>query len=313
MKYYIFLFALFLSTILAPLIQRLFIYYKKFDIINHRSSHSGFATRTGGLSSFMVLFLVSIYYYFNGIEIYNYSLLIPISTIFIVGVYDDFYNANFKLKFFLQIIVAKMLIDQGLIIDDFYGVFGLNEVSRIFSQLFTTFVFLIIVNSINFIDGVDGLALTEVIKLFVIFELINNLNSPFYYLSLIIIGSLIPLYYYNFKKENKIFLGDGGSLLLGTLICIYVFNFLNSQSIFNYSFNRPVLSILILLYPLFDLLRVFIIRIASKRSPFHPDKNHLHHMLLKKNIKHWKIAIFLPFGFLFITSIIIYLIHIIFS
>ena len=83
---------------------------------------------------------------------------------FVVGVYDDFYNADFKLKFLLQIIVAKILIDQGLIIDHFHGVLGLQEIPRIGAQIFTVFVFLVIVNAINFIDGIDGLAITEVIK-----------------------------------------------------------------------------------------------------------------------------------------------------
>ena len=65
---------------------------------------------------------------------------------------DDFYNADFKLKFFLQIIVAKILIDQGLVIDDFHGVLGLNEIPRLASQIFTTFVFLVVVNAINFME-----------------------------------------------------------------------------------------------------------------------------------------------------------------
>ena len=84
---------------------------------------------------------------------------------FVVGVYDDFYNADFKLKFFLQIIVAKILIDYGFVIENFHGVFGLYEIPRIASQLFTVFVFLVIVNAFNFIDGIDGLAITEAIKL----------------------------------------------------------------------------------------------------------------------------------------------------
>ena len=87
---------------------------------------------------------------------------------FIVGVYDDFYNADFKLKFLFQIIVAKILIDYGLLIDNFHGVFGLQEISRITSQLFTVFVFLVIVNAFNFIDGIDGLAITEAIKVILV-------------------------------------------------------------------------------------------------------------------------------------------------
>ena len=75
----------------------------------------------------------------------------------------------FKLKFLLQIVVAKILIDQGFIIDHFHGVLGLQEIPRIASQIFTVFVFLVIVNAINFIDGIDGMAITEVIKVILLF------------------------------------------------------------------------------------------------------------------------------------------------
>ena len=95
-------------------VQKLFIYYKRFDDFNHRSSHKTLATRTGGIGIFLSVFIISLYYYFQGIEIFDYSLFIPLGIMFVVGVYDDFYNADFKLKFLLQIIVAKILIDQGL-------------------------------------------------------------------------------------------------------------------------------------------------------------------------------------------------------
>jgi len=306
----LFVCAILLSAIVSPFIQKVFLIKKRYDQINHRSSHSVIATRTGGISSFVIVFLISLFFYVNEQEIYDYSLLIPLSIMFVVGVYDDFYNADFKLKFFIQIIVSKILIDQGLVIDNFYGIFGLEEISRIFSQLFTVFVFLVIVNSINFIDGVDSLALIETIKLLIIFELISNGNSPFYYLTVIVIGTLIPLFYFNYKEKNKVFLGDSGSLFLGTLISIYVFNFLNYDTVFNYSYNKAIFSVVILLFPLTDLLRVFIIRISKKQSPFHPDNNHLHHLLLKKNISHWKIGIILPLGFFLISIIILFLITI---
>ena len=102
--------------------------YKKFDDFNHRSSHNTLATRTGGIGIFSTLLLVSLFYYFNKVEIFDYSLFIPISIMFIIGVYDDFYNADFKLKFLMQIIVAKILIDQGYLISNYHGLFGLYEV-----------------------------------------------------------------------------------------------------------------------------------------------------------------------------------------
>jgi len=285
------------SATLAALVQRLFIKLNKFDVINQRSSHSAKATRTGGISSFLTIFIISVYWYIKGLEAYDFTLLVPLSMMFIIGVYDDFYNADFKLKFFIQIIVAKMIIDQGLLIDNFHGVFGLYEISRISAQLFTVFVFLVIVNSINFIDGIDGLAITEIIKILITFGLLSYENSNLFVLGAITIASLLPLYYYNFKTSNKIFLGDAGSLFLGSLIAINTFYFLGPNHSLNFTFNKPFLSILILIYPLYDLLRVFVIRIKNKKSPFRPDNNHLHHLLLNKGFSHWKISIILPFGF----------------
>jgi len=165
---YLGIIAVILSLGLSFIIQKIFIKYNKFDGFNHRTSHKTLATRTGGISVFLTLFIISSFYYLNDIEIYNFSLLVPLSIMFLVGFYDDFYNADFKLKFLMQIIVAKIIIDQGFIIDSFHGVFGIYDLPRGFSQLFTVFVFLIIVNALNFIDGIDGLAITETIKTIII-------------------------------------------------------------------------------------------------------------------------------------------------
>tara|TARA_B100001741_G_scaffold228860_1_gene190392 strand:+ start:206 stop:1168 length:963 start_codon:yes stop_codon:yes gene_type:complete len=278
-----------LSSIFAFIIQKIFISFKKFDDFNHRTSHNVLATKTGGISFFISLLIYTIFYYYNGNEIFDFSLIIPLSIMFIVGVYDDFYEADFKLKFLLQIIVSKIIIDQGYVIDSFQGIFGIYELPWIIAQLFTSFVFLVIVNSLNFIDGIDGLAITEVIKVIIIIEIISTGNTSLYYLGQLTIVGLLPLYYFNYKKNKKIFLGDAGSLLLGTLISIYVFTIFSSDYIIKDPFiiNKAIFSILLLIYPLTDLLRVFIIRIAQKKSPFIADNNHLHHKLLKKKINHF--------------------------
>ena len=281
------------STILFYVTQKVFINRNKFDEINPRSSHSAQATKNGGIVVFITLFIFSVFYYLNGDELYDYSLLIPLSIIFVVGVYDDFYNADFKLKFFLQIIVAKLLIDQGFIINDFHGVLGLHEIPRLVSQIFTVFVFLVIVNAVNFIDGIDGLAITEALKVILVLEYISLGATPLYNMGLVIGLSLIPMFYFNFKKQNKIFLGDAGSLFLGTVIAVYLFHVLgpNYNLRPEFKMNKPLLAITVITYPLLDLLRIFIIRIAQKKSPFHPDQNHLHHLLLKKGISHLWIVI----------------------
>ena len=279
----------FVSLILHYIVQKVFIQFKKFDAFNHRSSHNTLATKTGGISMFTSLFFILIYFYFNSDEIFDFSLLIPLGIMFIVGVYDDFYNADFKLKFLLQIIVAKILVDLGFVISNYHGFLGLYEVPWIIAQLTTIFVFLVVVNSINFIDGIDGLAITEIIKIILIVELMSLTNTPLYNLSLILICSIIPLYYFNFRKNKKIFLGDGGSLFLGSLIACYVFYVLSPEYQFKNEFgiNKFAFSILIILYPLTDLLRVFIIRIYNGGSPFIADNNHIHHKMLRKVKKHY--------------------------
>jgi len=304
----LFLFVLVLSSIIHFTVQRFFIYKKKFDDFNHRSSHNTLATRTGGIGVFLTVFLISFFYYFQGVEIFDYSLLIPLGIIFIVGVYDDFYNADFKLKFLLQIIVAKILIDQGFVISNYHGLFGLYEVPRILAQLSTVFVFLVIVNAVNFIDGIDGLAITEVIKTILLVEFFSIQFTPLFPFSLILIGSLLPLYYLNFKKKRKVFLGDGGSLLLGTIVAIYAFTVLGNNFEFGpeLTINKTLFAVLILIYPLVDLLRVFIIRIKNKKSPFRPDQNHLHHLVIFKISSNQKLAVF---TILFIELTLVFIIY----
>lgn len=289
----LYIFTIFLSIVIAYSLKKLFTSLGKFDAINFRSVHNTQATKTGGITVFTTLFLISIYLYITQQKLYDFSLLIPLGIMFIVGVYDDFYYADFKLKFFLQIIVAKILIDQGFVIDHFHGVLGLQEISRLTSQVFTVFVFLVIVNAINFIDGIDGMAITEVIKVILLVEYFSITNSPLYFLGILIVLVSLPLYYFNFKKENKVFLGDAGSLLLGTFIAIYLFQVLGSEFTLkeSYRINKPLLTISLIIYPLIDLLRVFIIRISNKKSPFSPDQNHLHHLLLNRGFSHFSVIL----------------------
>ena len=273
-----------LATLLHYGVQKLFIFYRRFDDFNHRSSHKTLATRTGGIGIFLTVLIISLYNYFQGIELFDYSLFIPLGIMFVIGVYDDLYNADFKLKFLLQIIVAKILIDQGYVISNYYGLFGLYEVPWLLAQASTVFVFLVVVNAINFIDGIDGLAITEVIKIIVIFEFFSSGLTALAPLGLLIGSSILPLYYFNFKKKRKVFLGDGGSMLLGTFTMVYVLYGLGNSYSFKQEFimNKTLFVVIALLYPLIDLLRVFILRIKDGSSPFVADQKHIHHFLIKK-------------------------------
>lgn len=280
----------FLTTLTSYYCQKLFLKKKIFDEINLRSSHNSIATRSGGLSIFIVLMIISVFFYLNKTELYDFSILVPLSLIFVVGIYDDVYNVDFKLKFIFQIIVAKIIIDNGLIIDNFHGFLGVYEVNRVIAQLITIFIIISIINAINFIDGIDGLLISISIIFITSYEFFASVNTDFYFLSLLVISTLIPLYYFNFRKAKKIFLGDAGSYLLGGIISIYVLNILSFGYKIKPEFdlNKMIFVISILIYPIIDIIRIFTLRLVNKKSPFIADNNHIHHNLTRYNKSHFK-------------------------
>ena len=295
-RLFIVIMGLALSIILNLIFNQVFVKAKRIDKINSRSSHNVIATRTGGISIYIGLFLITLILYFLKKELFDFSLLLPLGILFVTGFYDDLYNADFKLKFFIQIIVAKLLIDQGYIINDFNGFLGLEYVPNLIAQITTVFIFLLIVNSINFIDGIDGLAASIFLFSITSFELLTIKESPLFSIDIICVSLLLPYYLFNLKKSRKVFLGDAGSLFLGGLIAINLFSFLNEKSSYHINFDPTLISIIILFYPLIDLLRVFTIRVRNGTSPFQADKNHLHHRLESIFYKHY-------FRSLFITSL----------
>ncbi len=276
------------SLSLIILTQKHFLSKGYVDSINDRSSHSSIATRSGGVSVFLTLFLIATYNYVSGNTIFDYSIIIPLALLVIVGLYDDIYSVDFKLKFLFQIIAAKIIIDNGLIIDNIHGVLGIYELNRIVAQLLTIFIIVAIINAINFIDGIDGLAISIIAVFIILFEFFALNISPFYNVSLIIISALLPLYYFNFRKSNKVFLGDAGSLFLGGIVSIYVVYILNNEYLIKpiYDIHKILFVLSILVYPIIDIIRIFCVRIYNKKSPFIPDKNHIHHLILNKVKNH---------------------------
>ena len=282
------IFILCFSFCLIYVIQKIFISKNITDEIISRSSHSSLASRSGGLSIFLTVFIISCYSYLQGYEIYDFSIIVPISMLTIVGLYDDLYNVDFKLKFIFQIIFAKIIIDNGFIIDNLHGVFGLFEIGRLLAQVLTILIIVAIINAINFIDGIDGLAISITLLFIISFEFFASSNTGFYNLSILILSTLMPLYYFNFKKNSKVFLGDSGSLLLGGIVSVFVINILSNSYLIKPQFDlhKILFVISILFYPIIDIIRIFFLRLIKGKSPFQPDNNHIHHLLLKRTNNH---------------------------
>ena len=275
--------SIFFSFIFYFATQKIFLKNGFVDEITKRSSHSVTSTRSGGIAIFSCLFLISFYYYIIGATLYDYSVLVPLGLLLIIGLYDDIYKVDFKLKFIFQIIAAKIIIDNGLIVDNLHGFMGIEELNRFIAQVFTLFIILAIINSINFIDGIDGLASSIMVLFIVLFEFFSNSSSPFLKLSIIIVSSILPIFYFNFRKNQKIFLGDAGSLFLGGIASVYIVFILSNNYIIKpeYDLHKLLFVVLIFLYPIVDITRITIRRLYMGKSPFIADKNHIHHILLK--------------------------------
>lgn len=226
--------------------------------------------------------------------------------IFFLGIKDDIMILSASKKFIGQLLVAGILIYKAnLLITNMYGLFGVYGLNTFCSYSLTVFAIVVIINAFNLIDGVDGLAgglglISSVV--FAIFFLVNR-NIPYAVLGFSFAGCLLAFLYYNFHPA-RIFMGDTGSLMIGLVNSILVIKFIQEGSTYTlYPINAaPAVGFGILLLPLMDTLRVFAIRVIQGRSPFSPDRNHIHHLFLSKGFNHKSITVICVLSAIFISA-----------
>ena len=256
--------------------------FKIYDIPdNKRKLHKVPIPLLGGILIYLNLILIFLFNYFNDYNFYFFKsnieqivFIIALSFFFIIGLVDDKNNLSSNVKLFLitLIIFVTLMFDKGLLIKKLTFSFYNFEINLgIFSYFFTIICFLLFMNAFNMIDGINGQAATYSIFIFLVF-IFKNINIIFY--SLILIPLIIFLIF-NFK--NKIFLGDNGTLPLGYFISyIFIDNYNEVKSFYCDEI------FLIMMIPGFELLRLAIYRIIKKKHPFKADRNHIHHLILRK-------------------------------
>jgi len=221
-------------------------------------------------------------------------------VIFFLGMKDDVLILSVSKKFIGQLIAAAILIKfAGIGIHNMNGFLNINELPEAASIILSLFTIIVITNSFNLIDGIDGLAgslglLTT--SIFGVYFYINgDIGSSV--MAFTMAGSLIGFLIFNFSPA-KIFMGDTGSLLLGLINSILVIKFINfasQQNITHPLQAAPAIGFSILIVPLFDTLRVFTLRLSYGRSPFSPDRKHIHHILLDLGMSHRQITVICVF------------------
>ncbi|WP_274475281.1 MraY family glycosyltransferase [Mangrovimonas aestuarii] len=222
-----------------------------------------------------------------------FPLLGALIIICMIGVKDDLLIITPKSKFLAQIAATLLMffLEESRVIG-FSGIFGIQELPYLLSLFFTFFLYLLIINAINLIDGIDGLAGSVGIcsSVVYVFLFIQNKQWEMALASCAVIGALIPFLMYNFSKDNKIFMGDTGSLVLGFMLAFQTVGFLgyNQQTADAlYHSSAPIVAIAILFFPLLDTLRIIFVRsFLQRRNPFKADTNHIHHRMLRLGLTH---------------------------
>lgn len=282
----------FIITFLAiPVILQIAEQKKLYDIPDERKVHTRPVASLGGVAifgGFLLASLLSIQGYLNPEFQYFFAAAL---VIFFLGLKDDLMVLSASKKFIGQVIAASILIHLGGIrLDSMYGLFGFEQVPEAFGLALSYLTIIVVINSFNLIDGVDGLAASLGILTMLIFgTYFFAIDQQAYaLLAFSLAGSLGAFMIFN-HHPAKIFMGDSGSLMIGLVNAILVIKFINIASA--PLVTLPVQSAVavgfaILIVPLLDTLRVFSIRIINGQSPFTPDRNHVHHLLLERGLGH---------------------------
>ena len=267
---------------------------KLFDEPSRRKSHIRQIPALGGVAIFAG-FTVAAGSFINYSHVASLQyVLVSCIIIFFIGLKDDILVIAPRKKLMGQIAAALVLIIPGnLYFSSLHGFLGIYYIPSLFiSMLLTLFVIIVVINSFNLIDGIDGLAASIGMLTTAFFGLwfFVSGNVTYSLISAALFGTLSGFFKHNvFGGKNKIFMGDSGSLIVGLIVAVQVIMF-NQQNIgLTSSFpikSAPAVSIAVLIVPLFDTMRVFIIRILRGRSPFSADNNHIHHCLLKLEFTH---------------------------
>lgn len=297
----VFLVSIVLTGIIIPKI--LLIAYRKnlFDEPDERKIHKGAIPRLGGIAFvpaliFSVCFTIGIFCLpfvhvdclvcdsDNGIGIC--FGLCGLVLLYLVGIADDLVGVQYRAKFVIQIISAVLLIMGGIWIDNLNGFCGVYSWSPILGCLLTVLVTVFFVNAINLIDGIDGLAsglsAVALVSYGILFLYVDDLLNAL--ISFALLGALLQFFYYNVfgnaKKGKKIFMGDTGALCVGFVLTYLSVSLSRFPSIGTTPLNPLVVAFSPMILPCFDVLRVFFGRIRAGKSPFLPDRTHIHHKLL---------------------------------
>lgn len=302
-------------TILIPKISEILHSRDLVDLPPERSSHKISTPTMAGVSFFLTICFAFIFIKNWDVDGIGINLLGALALMFAIGLKDDLVISAPRAKVGAELIAISFVIFCACYkITSLEGFLGIEGIPPIVSYVLVTIVMLTIINSYNLIDGIDGLASVIGIAIFSIYAFLFYAAGVYFYFlfCLSLIGILLAYLRYNVSLTKKIFMGDTGSLIMGFCIAVFSLKFLTMDIslLSEYSFvaeNKLIVISGIFFIPGFDTLRVIGVRLLKKSSPFYPDRNHIHHILIDSGLTHFKASLFLCFLNFLIAASIIYM------
>lgn len=226
---------------------------------------------------------------------------IGMTIMMLIGMWDDVKDISATLRLFIEIaLVSAFMALTGVYIDDFHGLFGLNALEPWFAIPLSIVAGVGLINAVNLIDGVDGYSSGYGMMACTCFGICYwTVWSPtMVCMNLVLIGALLPFFMHNvFGQKSRMFIGDGGTLMLGMWMTVCSFYALSStqqcDKLDGHGLGLIAFALAVLCIPVFDTVRVMTMRILRGRSPFSPDKTHLHHLFIDMGFSHLGAALFI--------------------
>lgn len=287
-----FLTAFSVTYIVIPPIIRIAIAKNLCDIPGVRSSHTTNTPRLGGIAIFAgLLFAIIFWTPFKDFGNLQY-ILCAFIVIFLIGAKDDMEMLSPSKKLIGELLAAAILVFKSNVkLTSLYGIFGIYDIPDWFAIPFTVFIIIVIINAFNLIDGINGLSgsIGTLIALSLGMWFFLTGNTVLAIIAFALAGAIIAFLKFNYTPA-KIFMGDTGTLLVGLVSSILTIKFIELHKVLEnnpYAFkSAPALAVSILIFPLFDTLRVFVLRAIKNQSPFQPDRLHIHHLLIDSGMSH---------------------------
>lgn len=229
--------------------------------------------------------------------------LLGMTVMMVIGTWDDIKGLSVTIRFLIEILlVLGFIFLTGVYVDDMHGLFGIHGLDPWIGIPLSVFAGVGIINAVNLIDGVDGYSSGYGMMACACFAIAfwSSWSPVMVCMSMVIIGALLPFFMHNvFGVKSKMFIGDGGSLMLGMVVMMMTFYSMSSiGSLDGMEMNNiciPAFVLAVCCIPVFDTLRVMTMRILRGKSPFSPDKTHLHHLFIDMGFSHLGAALFILF------------------